>query len=206
MGDLTGLLEWFSDKESQQSLCLVIKISRGVESNLHSEEPVSMLDIWSCSYGTAVPYSTTLWIRNSNIHSVWVSGVNSWHSGMSCSSRKSGKHEHVVLCQPLGGLQHHWEESCSAVQCLRVGRPRLSVVSFAMSINKSKLTRDHFRTKDNYPQQDSTGMSFVDKKVCYETLSVLSMSIFPWHMNFQHPVLCEITAIFLQAPINSDEL
>lgn len=70
MGDLTGLLEWFSDKESQQSLCLVIKISRGVESNLHSEEPVSMLDIWSCSYGTAVPYSTTLWIRNSNIHSV----------------------------------------------------------------------------------------------------------------------------------------
>lgn len=69
MGNLTGLLEWFSDKESQESLVLVIKISRAVESNLHLEEPVSMVDIWSCSYRTAVPCSTILWIRNSNIHS-----------------------------------------------------------------------------------------------------------------------------------------
>lgn len=48
-------------------------------------------------------------------------------------------------------------------------------------------------------------MSFVDK-VCYETLSVLSMSIFSWHTNSQHSMLCEITAIFLLAPTNSDEL
>lgn len=98
------------------------------------------------------------------------------------------------------------KKSCSAFQCLRVGRSRLSVMSFSTSISKSKLSQDHTCTKDNYPQQGSTGMSFVDKKVCYETLSVLSKSIFSWHMNFQHPVLCEITAIFLQAPVNSDEL
>ena len=81
MGNLTGLLEWFSDKESQESLCLVIKISRAVVSNLHSEEPVSLVDIWSCSYGTAVPYSTTLWVRNSNIHSGWevsIGGTQEW--------------------------------------------------------------------------------------------------------------------------------
>lgn len=54
MGNLTGLFEWFLDKESQESLCLVIKISRAVESSVHREEQAvhggcMELPLWSCS-------------------------------------------------------------------------------------------------------------------------------------------------------------
>lgn len=118
------------------------------------------LFLWSCC-------ALLLWIRNSNKHSGWERGVNSWHSGMSYSSRNQENLCTAVLCQPLGGLQHHWKKSVSAFQGLEEDRPRLSVMSFSVSTSKSKLDQDHTCTKDNHPQQGSTGMSFVDKEVCY---------------------------------------
>lgn len=59
------------------------------------------------------------------------------------------------------------EKSYSTFQRLEEDRPRLRVMSFSVSISKSKSEQDHKCIQDNYTQQGSTEMSFVDKKVCY---------------------------------------
>lgn len=128
------------------------------------EELLSMVDIWTCSCQTAVPLP--LWARAA-IHTAAgreaaIAGTQEWaivpgiRKTSHCSSLSAFSVTSVLL-----------KKSCSIFQCLEEDRPRLWVMSFSVSISKSILDQDHKCTKDNYPQQGSTGMSFVDKKVCY---------------------------------------
>lgn len=89
-------------------------------------------------------------------------------------------------------------------QRLRVGR---------IQTEYNVLFKEHQNVQISTRSQKITDPKRValKKKICrWKKNSLIkdfpSMSLFSWHMNFQHPVLHEITAIFLQAPINSDGL
>lgn len=91
-GQFDRMLEWFSDKESQESLSSVIKTSR-IQSALRGTRSPR----WLCGAASVELLHLTAQL-------CWERCQWSWHLGMSCSSRTSGNT--VVLCQPLGGLQH----------------------------------------------------------------------------------------------------
>lgn len=140
---------------------------------------------WNWCSCTTLGKTQTQWLRE-----VSIAGTQEW----------AGVPGNPGLCQPLGGLQHCWKRSCSVLHCISVSQGRQTQTERNVLFSEHQQAQIKPRALAH-----KTGMLLTDK-VCSKPPPVLPMSIFSWHMDFQHPVLCERTAISLQAPINSDGL